>query len=52
MIKEFLVDCTIPDMSRFTAGLIGTAMKTVYKFEEQQIASYLENTNDIESWIT
>jgi len=51
MIKEFLVDCTVPDMSRFTAGLIGTAMQMVYKFEEQQIVSYLDNTNDFEQWI-
>ena len=34
LIKEFLIDCPIPDMKRFVAGLLKTAMQTVYKFEE------------------
>ena len=42
MIREFLVDCTVPDMARFTAGLLTTAMQTIYKFEEQAMLRYLE----------
>ena len=34
LIKEFLIVCPIPDMKRFVAGLLKTAMQTVYKFEE------------------
>ena len=34
LIKEFLIDCPIPDMKRFIAGLLKTAMNTIYKFEE------------------
>jgi hypothetical protein len=34
LIKEFLIDSPIPDMKRFVAGLIKTAMQTVYKYEE------------------
>jgi hypothetical protein len=34
MIKEFLFDCPVQDMSRFIAGLLATAMKTVYTYEE------------------
>lgn len=30
IIKEFLIDCPIPDMKRFVAGLIKTAMVNVY----------------------
>lgn len=40
LIKEFLIDCPIPDMKRFVAGLLKTAMQTVYKFEELSIQSY------------
>jgi hypothetical protein len=29
-IKEFLIDCPIHDMARFTQGLLKTAMKQVY----------------------
>jgi len=35
MIKEFLIDCPIPDMSRLVSGLLSIAIKTVYAFEEQ-----------------
>ena len=34
MIKEFLFDCPVQDMSRFIAGLLATAMKTVFTYEE------------------
>jgi hypothetical protein len=33
LIKELLIDSPIPDMKRFVAGLLGTAMQTVYPFE-------------------
>lgn len=34
LIKEFLIDCPVPDMKRFVAGLLKTAMIKVYKHEE------------------
>jgi hypothetical protein len=37
LIKELLVDCPIPDMKRFVAGLLKTAMQTVYKFEQESL---------------
>ena len=40
IIRELLIDCPIPDMKRFVAGLLGTAMKAVFKFEEKQIYDY------------
>jgi hypothetical protein len=40
LIKEFLIDCPIPDMKRFVAGLLRTAMVKVYKHEEQVLAAY------------
>lgn len=43
LIKEFFVDCTIPDMSRFTAGLLKTAMNHVYKHEKESLFSYTSN---------
>jgi hypothetical protein len=50
LIKEFLIDSPITDMKRFVAGLLKTAMQTVYKFEEASIAKYCEamDTNIIE----
>ena len=39
-IKEILVDSPIPDMKRFVAGLLGTAMQVVYKFEEKKLLEY------------
>jgi hypothetical protein len=41
MIKEFFVDCSVFDMSRFLAGLLKTAMATVYEAEEPLILQYL-----------
>lgn len=35
-----MIDCPIPDMKRFVAGLLRTAMLTVYKFEEEAIKNY------------
>mmetsp|Transcript_8862 Transcript_8862/g.8237 ORF Transcript_8862/g.8237 Transcript_8862/m.8237 type:complete len:107 (+) Transcript_8862:5955-6275(+) len=40
LIKEFLVDSPIPDMKRFVAGLLNTAMQQVYPFEEAAIHDY------------
>lgn len=40
LIKEFLIDCPITDMKRFVAGLLKTAMQTVYKYEEEAIMNY------------
>ena len=48
LIKEFLIDCPIPDMKRFVAGLLKTAMQTVYKYEEVPL---LEYCNSLESGI-
>ena len=42
IIKEFFVDCTIGDMSRFTAGLLKTAMQQIYKHEAEWIQKYIE----------
>jgi len=40
IIKEFLIDCPVTDMKRFVAGLLKTAMQTVYKFEEESLREY------------
>jgi hypothetical protein len=40
LIKEFLIDSPVTDMKRFVAGLLKTAMQTVYKHEEQAINAY------------
>jgi len=40
LIKEFLIDCPIPDMKRFVAGLLKTAMQAIYSFEAEAIKSY------------
>lgn len=37
LLKEFLIDCPIPDMKRFVGGLLRTAMQTVYVFEEKEL---------------
>lgn len=42
IIREFLIDCPVHDMARFITGLLKTAMQTVYKFEEAQIADYIK----------
>jgi hypothetical protein len=41
VIREFLIDSPIPDMKRFVAGLLKTAMQTVYKFEEESLSNYI-----------
>lgn len=41
VIREFLIDSPIPDMKRFVAGLLKTAMQTVYKFEEESLTNYI-----------
>lgn len=42
IIKEFFIDCPIPDMGRFICGLLNTAMETVYKHEEESIYDYMQ----------
>lgn len=44
-IKEFLVDCPIHDLVRFTQGLLKTAMEQVYENEKDVIAQYLSSYN-------
>jgi len=54
MIKEFLVDCTVADMSRFTAGLLKTAMRTLYEHEMESMQQYtkqLEQQGSISDYI-
>jgi len=41
IIKEFFIDCPIPDMGRFVAGLLNTAMQTVFKHEEESVYDYI-----------
>ena len=41
LIKELLIDCPIPDMKRFVAGLIKTAIDTIYKHEEKYLREYI-----------
>lgn len=41
-IKEFLVDCPVHDMARFTSGLLKTAMQQVYEKEKEAISEYLK----------
>ena len=36
------MDCTIGDMSRFTAGLLKTAMQQIYKHEQEMIKRYID----------
>ena len=40
LLIEFLIDCPIPDMKRFVGGLLRTAMRKVYEYENQQIKAY------------
>jgi len=42
IIREFLVDCSVHDMSRFVSGLLNSAMQTVYKEEEASIVEYIK----------
>jgi hypothetical protein len=35
-----MIDCPIPDMKRFVAGLLKTAMQTVYPHEAESIRTY------------
>jgi hypothetical protein len=42
LIKEFFIECPVQDMGRFAAGLIKTAMETVYPFEKDKIDRYIE----------
>jgi hypothetical protein len=41
-IKEFFIDCPIHDMSRFTQGLLKTAMQQVYQNEMGQIDEIIQ----------
>lgn len=60
IIREFFIDCTVGDMSRFAAGLIKTAMITLYSYEKESISklnakfvdpqfSVVEHLNDMPS---
>ena len=40
IIKELVIDSPIPDMKRFVAGLLKTALGKVYQYEEKQILDY------------
>lgn len=53
IIKEFFIDCTIGDMSRFTAGLLKTAMQQIYKHEVDYIKKYIEHVEkgDLDGYI-
>lgn len=42
IIRELLIDCPIPDMKRFVAGLLGTAMKVIYPHESKAILEYAQ----------
>lgn len=41
IIKEFLLDCPIHDLTRFVQGLLRVAMEEVYKHEKDAMAQYL-----------
>ena len=41
IIKELLIDCPIPDMKRFVAGLLKQAMSTIYQYEEKYLKEYI-----------
>ena len=38
-------------MSRFVAGLLNTAMQTVYAYEKRSIILYMEELADIDNYI-
>jgi len=38
-------------MSRFVAGLISTAMKTVYQYEKRIIVRYIEEQRELDNYI-
>jgi len=42
MLKEFFIECPIPDMARFAAGLLKTALETVYGHEREALAYYID----------
>lgn len=44
LIRELLIDCPISDMKRFISGLLKTAMKNVYKYEEKAIIEYIDQS--------
>jgi len=53
LIKELLIDCPIPDMKRFVAGLLNTAMTRVYQHEEKALKEYCQALDQgIISYIT
>lgn len=41
IIKEFFIDNPITDMARFTAGLLKTAMQTLYQYEKEELDEYI-----------
>jgi len=44
LIKELIIDCPIPDMKRFVVGLLGTAMKSIYRHEAFMVEQYANFT--------
>jgi len=42
MLKEFFIECPIPDMARFAAGLLKTALETVYAHEREALSYYID----------
>ena len=48
VIREFLVHCPVPDMRRFVAGIIKTAMQEIFPFERDEVN---ENINNIYIYI-
>ena len=38
--KELLIEACVPDMKRFVAGLLKTAMEVLYPFEEEELKKF------------
>ena len=47
-IKEFIIDCPIHDMCRFTQGLLKTSMQQVYELEKSKIDLYLKQISQLD----
>ena len=41
------MDCAIVNMSRFTSGLLKTAMETLYKHEQQALMAYINKIDSV-----
>lgn len=51
IIREMLVECTVQDMSRFAAGLLNTAMQTLYQHEKRGILRYIEEFAELDNYL-